>query len=239
MEGRNQFTFYRSFAEAMRYIRKPADRAKAYDAICDYALYGIEPDMDAMPDSAAIAFELIRPNLDSAKKKSDGGKKTKTSKEDTDKISERYDKQEREKEKEKERDRDRDREQMLLPPTPYADENKARVLHDYLNRVNPSASPRSLEELGGYVEAMGPDVCIRAFDVALDAKKATWPYIRGILRDKQARGVKSLADWDALEQRREATKPTADPSGFTPGEAELNSIEGLKRLRDSLTGDGG
>ena len=128
---------------------------------------------------------------------------------------------------------------MLLPPTPDADENKARVLHDYLNRVNPSASPRSLEELGDYVEAMGPDLCIRAIDVALDAKKATWPYIRGILRDKQSRGVKSLADWDALEQRRDATKPAADPSGFTPGEAELNSIEGLKRLRDSLTGNGG
>lgn len=90
MEGRNQFTFYRSFAEALRRIKKPADRAKAYDAICDYALYSIEPDMDSLPDAAAIAFELIRPNLDTAKRKSDGGKKQQASAQDANKIHGRY-----------------------------------------------------------------------------------------------------------------------------------------------------
>lgn len=230
MEGRNQFTFYRSFAVALKRIKKAADRAKAYDAICEYALYNIEPDMDNLPDSAAIAFELIRPNLDSAKKKSDGGKKPKTSEEDTTKIPQRCEQQE--KERERERERDRDREQMLIPPTPFSDENKARVFRDYLNRINPSASPRSLEELGGYVEAMGPDVCIRAIDVAIDAKKANWYYIRGILRDKQAKGVKCLADWEAQEAKRDAARGTSEPSGYVPGEAELGAIQRLIRQRE-------
>ena len=60
---------------------------------------------------------------------------------------------------------------------------EAEVVSDYLNRVNPSASPSSLDELRGFVEVLGPDVCRRAFDIALDSKKSTWPYIRTILQN--------------------------------------------------------
>ena len=75
MEQRSQFTFYESFFNALSRIKKDADRAKAYDAICAYALYGTEPDMDALPDSVAIAFELVKPNLDSSRRKANSGKK--------------------------------------------------------------------------------------------------------------------------------------------------------------------
>ena len=80
------------------------------------------------------------------------------------------------------------------------DDAAAVVLADYLNRINPSASSTSLDELKGFAEVMGPDVCRRAFDIALDSKKTSWLYIRAILQDKQRRGVRCLADWDALEQ---------------------------------------
>ena len=78
----------------------------------------------------------------------------------------------------------------------------AAVQADYLNRINPSASPNSLDELAGFVESVGPEFCKRAFDIALDCKKTTWPYIRAILRDKQKNGVKCLADWDSIESKR-------------------------------------
>lgn len=65
---------------------------------------------------------------------------------------------------------------------------------DYLNRVNPSASPVSIDELKAYEQEMGSDVCIRAFDIALDNKKATWSYIKAILSKWQSLGVKCLAD---------------------------------------------
>lgn len=72
----------------------------------------------------------------------------------------------------------------------------AAVVSDYLNRINPAASPTSLQELADYAEELGEAVCKRAFDIALDEKKSTWSYIRAILRDKAARGIKCLADWD-------------------------------------------
>ena len=90
-----------------------------------------------------------------------------------------------------------------LPPTGKA----AAVIADYLNRINASASQSTIDKLKGYAESMGPDVCKRAFDIALDSKKASWPYIQAILQDKQARGVKCLADWDELDARREESKP--------------------------------
>lgn len=72
---RTQFTFYESFFKAISRIKKDADRCKAYDAICSYALYGEEPDMDYLPDAAAIAFELSKPNLDASRRKAQSGKR--------------------------------------------------------------------------------------------------------------------------------------------------------------------
>lgn len=89
-----------------------------------------------------------------------------------------------------------------------------QVLADYLNRVNPSASPGSLDELKGFAEVMGPEVCRRAIDIALDSKKASWPYIRAILQDKQRRGVRCLADWDALgDHKKPDTKQQISTQG--------------------------
>lgn len=86
--NRSQFTFYESFATALKRIRKKADRCAAYDAIVDYALYGLEPDMERLPNAAAIALELIRPNLDASRRKAAGGTKGSPVKDDA-KIGER------------------------------------------------------------------------------------------------------------------------------------------------------
>ena len=72
---RKQFTFYESFASALSRIKSKAARCDAYDAICQFALYGTEPDLDSLPDSAAIAFELIRPTLETSKRKAESGKR--------------------------------------------------------------------------------------------------------------------------------------------------------------------
>ena len=84
MENRSQFTFYESFYHALRRIKKKADRADAYDAICAYALFGTEPDMDALSDAVAIAFSLVKPNLEASRRKAVSGKKGGLGKQTTD-----------------------------------------------------------------------------------------------------------------------------------------------------------
>lgn len=103
---RTQFTFYESFYKAVKRIKDPESRAQAYDAICAYALYGQEPNLDSFSDFSAIAFELIKPNLDSSRKKAENGKaggskKQNKSKKEANKKQEQIE-SEKEKEKEKE-----------------------------------------------------------------------------------------------------------------------------------------
>ena len=72
---RKQFTFYESFASALSRIKSKTARCDAYDAICNFALYGREPEIDSLPDAAAIAFDLIRPTLEASKRKAENGKR--------------------------------------------------------------------------------------------------------------------------------------------------------------------
>ena len=68
---RDSFVFYRSFFEALQDV-PIEDRACIYDAICAYSLNDIEPKLTGM--QLAI-FKLIRPNIDSNKRKYENGKK--------------------------------------------------------------------------------------------------------------------------------------------------------------------
>ena len=68
---RDSFVFYRSFFEALQNV-PIEERACIYDAICDYSLNDIEPKLTGM--QLAI-FKLMRPNIDSNKRKFENGKK--------------------------------------------------------------------------------------------------------------------------------------------------------------------
>ncbi len=64
-EPRGQFTFYRSYYEAIRKLGTK-DQAKVLFAICGYALDEAEPDLEGV--SAAI-FDLVKPTLDAGRRK--------------------------------------------------------------------------------------------------------------------------------------------------------------------------
>lgn len=128
---REQFTFYASFFRAVSRIRNKAARCDAYDAICAYALTGILPDLDKLPDSAAIAFELSKPNLDASRRKSEAGKSGGRQKQTESKPKANEKKieskteamAERKQVQDKEKEQVQDKEQMLIthhPPLPGA-----------------------------------------------------------------------------------------------------------------------
>jgi hypothetical protein len=97
MDNRGQFTFYRSFWEAVQSLPKK-DKLPVLEAIISYALDGVVP--TGLTQSQSAFFLLVKPNLDASRKKAANGKqggskpKANASKEQT--------KKEREKEKEKE-----------------------------------------------------------------------------------------------------------------------------------------
>lgn len=75
MEGnRTQFTFYESFYKAVSRIKKKADKADAFEVLCAYALYGIEPDLEKLPKKTVIAFLENRHLMDLDRRQSIEGR---------------------------------------------------------------------------------------------------------------------------------------------------------------------
>lgn len=70
-EPRNQFTFYRSYFDAIQELSKK-DQSAIILAVCAYAIYETEP--TGLSPAASTAFKLIRPTLDSGRKKAVSGK---------------------------------------------------------------------------------------------------------------------------------------------------------------------
>lgn len=99
MEGRNQFTFYRSYADAIRNL-DPEDQLAVLTAVIDYALDGTYPQF--LTGIQTALFLLIKPVLDTGRKKAEGGSKPKRSTKDTAKEKEKEVEVEVEKEEEKE-----------------------------------------------------------------------------------------------------------------------------------------
>lgn len=64
---RKQFTFYSSYWDAIQPLPKK-QQAEILLAICDYALNETEPSSSLSP-TANVAFNLIRPTLDSGRNK--------------------------------------------------------------------------------------------------------------------------------------------------------------------------
>lgn len=118
---RSQFTFYASFFQSISRIKKKADRCDAYDAICGYALTGELPNLDSIAESAAIVFDLSKPNLDASRRKAEsgkaGGKRKQTGSKPEANRKQEETVREKEKEKEKEKELEKEKE-SYSPPTP-------------------------------------------------------------------------------------------------------------------------
>ena len=67
---RNQFTFYRSYYDAIQALSK-RDQSALILAVCAYGLYETEP--KGLSNAAFTAFNLIKPTLDSGRKKAESG----------------------------------------------------------------------------------------------------------------------------------------------------------------------
>ena len=163
---RTQFTFYESFYKAVSRIKAASVRAQVYDIICAYALYGTEPDIDKLPEAAALALELIKPNLDASRRKAINGKaggtakkseasrkqneskpeanskQTESKTEANVKQGETESKKENEKESKKENKKEKENECYKKTPTRFAPPSLEEV-RAYILERNSSVDPQS------------------------------------------------------------------------------------------------
>ena len=124
-ESRGQFTFYRSYYEALIQLPKK-EREPVVMAICAYALDGEELPLSGL--QSAI-FSLIKPTLDSGRKRAangkQGGSKPKANGKQNGSKPEAKTKQkpsEKEGEREEEREKEKESDSFIIPPTPLEGE---------------------------------------------------------------------------------------------------------------------
>ena len=241
MEERKQFTFYLSIFKALRKIKKKPDRADAYDAICAYALFGEEPDLDQLPDSVSIAFELIRPVLDASRRKAKNGKQggikckqteskpeANGSKQEANESKMDDASSEGEKEKEKEKEKEIEIEHECVKASPAESKPTApgsaftSFWESYPNKIN-------REDAWTAWKSLNPDsVNVHAIMAGLEAWKRSDSWT-----EDGGRYIPSAAKW--LKDRRWEVMPPAGkqkvPMGAsgTLGAAELEAIQRVLR----------
>ena len=144
---RLQFTFYRSYYDAIKVLPKKEQTAVML-ALCAYALDKVEPNLTG---TAGAIFTLIRPTLDSGWKKAIGGTRG-TPQKDNEKIEERCGKdtaKEKEGEKEKEKEGEIEIENECYTPKPPSGAKRF--------------SPPSFDDVKSYCQERGNGVDPQAF----------------------------------------------------------------------------
>ena len=206
---REQFTFYRSYYEALKNLPK-RDQTAVLMAVIGYALDETEPALSGVPLSV---FTLIRPTLDSGRNKAKnrlnkGGRnaeqtdnKPKTNKEQSCKERENEKEKEGEVEREVESEREND---SSLPPTPSPGEPRKRFV------------PPTVEEVRAYCLERGNGIDPQGFVDHYEARG--WRY----------NGNVPMKDWKAAVRTWERrNQPQTRGKSFAELAAEMDEEEGL------------
>ena len=181
----DQFTFYRSYYEALKNLPK-RDQTVVLMAVIGYALDETEPLLSGVPLSV---FTLIRPTLDSGRNKARNRmNKLKTNQEQTCKEGEKEVESEREVEGEKESEKESEND-SYTPPTPSPRGKRF--------------SPPTVDEVRAYCQERNNGVDPESF-VAFYASKG-WKIGQSPMKDwKQA-----VITWEKRRKQEGKEKPTA------------------------------
>ena len=196
---RGQFTFYRSYFEAIKALPKK-EQYSVLMAVCAYALDNEEPKIDG---TAGAIFALIKPTLDTGRRKAEGGLRSTKKKdrreedarcaEDEDKISARCAEDngnEKEKEKEIEIEIEKEKEDECPPPIPPS-----------RGAAQKRFTPPTVPEIESYCRERQNDVDPQRFHDFYAAKG--WKVGNQPMKDWRA----AIRTWERRDERGKAGKP--------------------------------
>lgn len=222
---RDQFTFYRSYYEAMKDL-SVEECTKLLLAIAAYALDEEEPELSG---SCSACFKLIRPTLDSGRNKAanrmnaeeqseikpkTNGNKAKSNQNKSEQTETNRKEKEGEKESEKEKEREYDSSSTPVPP--LTDDELRRLRQEQQDvetaakRVGlPVSAMSDYDTMDNLRAEHGADNLLKAISRIQGApeKSRNWRYVGGILRKEKAAGY----TW---------AERAADSSGGAAGDAE-------------------
>ena len=100
-------------------------------------------------------------------------------------------------------------------------------------------SESAKEELLSLADGMEEGLLLQSLEIARDNGKLKWGYVRGILRNWQKNGVKTLGEFKEREARRKVNKSGGNSSISVPGAQDIaESRRRMEQLREELKGEG-
>lgn len=224
-EERGQFTFYRSFWDAMNQLPQK-EQLPFVKALCAYAFTGEEE--ANLRGGAAASFLLVKPILDKASKKAANGKKGGSKPKAKMKQTENYKEREEEKEteNEKEVEIEIENESYNFSSAPSKDSAFERFWAVYPRKIGKSEAKRSFSKLKG----VSTDTLIAA--VERQKQSLQWQKENGAY-------IPNPATW--LNQGRwEDELPTTDYKGTVPQTTccDEKALESLRKAYERVKNGG-
>lgn len=214
---RTQFTFYESFYRALSLMRSAESKAEAYDAICRYALYGDEPNVDEISETAAMVFELVKPNLDASRRKAESGK-TGGARSKSEANESKPKQTESKKEKEKENKKENEIEYKCNPPAPLQKPKKQPKVQFAENVAMTNAEYQSLLDTHGEANTK------RLIEILANYKGATGK--------KYASDYRAILSWCVDKLNAEKARPIS--KGPTVSKPNGSEFQDYMRRMDKM-----
>ncbi len=100
-------------------------------------------------------------------------------------------------------------------------------------------SESATDELLSLADGMEEALLLKSLDIAQDNSKLNWGYVRGILKNWQRNGVKTMREFEEREAQRKVKKSSGNPSISAPGAQDIaESRRRMEQLREELKGQG-
>ena len=100
-------------------------------------------------------------------------------------------------------------------------------------------SESAVDELLSLVDGTEEALLLKSLDIAQDNGKLNWGYVRGILKNWQRNGVKTLREFEEREARRKVNQSGGNASISAPGAQDVaESRRRMEQLREELKGEG-
>lgn len=102
----------------------------------------------------------------------------------------------------------------------------------FKRRLNPNPSEILVEELEAYEKKLGPKVCIRAMQHAMDENSTGWNFVKSVFERCLSQGIYTIEAWDEAEEKhkgkraRTARKRSGGMS-FAELAAQMDEEEGV------------
>lgn len=113
---------------------------------------------------------------------------------------------------------------------PLYDQELSRVMTEFQQYFGINYPTIITDELINFCHSLGADVCIAAIHRAIEVEARNWKYVKTVLSNCERDNIRSLADWEMAEARRNNAKKQSQAQNAEPENSKWDNLPGITHL---------